>query len=199
MTTAPAKVPVSCPQCFKQLMVPVSAAGKQGRCPSCSHIFVLSALAEPAELVDDPLPDLAPLSSDPFGQNGPTSDYQLQSLGPQAYANAAAPAYGQQGGYGQPGYAPGGPSPQAVNPYMAAAQAQTAQAQNPEKYNHAFGLEQRAWDSGILGGLAMMAISLLIFFGALFLGYIVPYAFILFLIGVAAFIRGLYRTMMGSA
>ena len=65
-------------------------------------------------------------------------------------------------------------------------------AQNPQKYNHAFGLEQRGWDAGMLGGLVMMLIGGVWFFGGLFFGIIFYYAPILFLIGLVGFVRGLF-------
>ena len=43
MSIAPGKTPVSCPQCGKNLMVPLSAVGKRGRCPACTHQFLIEA------------------------------------------------------------------------------------------------------------------------------------------------------------
>lgn len=48
--------------------------------------------------------------------------------------------------------------------------------------------------SSILGGVGLMALSLVIFFGAWAVGYIVPYAFVLFAIGVAAVWKGAMRS-----
>lgn len=181
---AAVKVPVSCPQCGKQLMVPTTAAGKQGRCPACTHVFMLPALLEAPE--SDDLPQLAPLASDSFGQNVPTSGYQLQPTAPPAYSPASYP-------YGNPPaqqpYAPQQP----VNPYMTNAYAQAAEKQqNPEKYSHAFGLEQRGFDAGMMGGLAMMLIGGVWFVAGLYFGLIFWYAPILCVIGLVGFVRGMF-------
>jgi len=184
---AAAKVPVSCPKCGKQLMVPTTAAGKQGRCPACTHVFLLPALLEVPE--SDELPQLAPLASDPFGQSVPTSGYQLQATAPQAYPPASYP-------YGSPPaqqpYAQQPLAQQPMNPHLANAYAEAAQRQSSDKYNHGFGMEQRGWDAGMMGGLAMMGLSVLIFAGAWALGYFVPYTLILFIIGLVGFFRGLF-------
>ncbi len=184
-----AKVPVSCPQCGKQLNVPTTAAGKQGRCPACTHVFVIPALLEVPE--SDDLPQLAPLAPDPFGQAVPTSGYQLPPAPQQGYYQQPA-AYGSppaQQPYGQQPYAP---QQQPMNPHMANAYAQAAESQSTQKYNHAFGMEQRGWDAGMMGGLLMMVIGGVWFVGGLFFGILFYYAPILFIIGLVGFVRGLF-------
>ena len=184
---AAAKVPVSCPKCGKQLMVPTTAAGKQGRCPACTHVFLLPALLEMPE--SDELPQLAPLASDPFGQNVPTSGYQLQATAPQAYPPAAYP-YGSP-----PAQQPFSQQPlaqQPMNPHLANAYAEAAQRKSSDKYNHGFGLEQRGWDAGMMGGLAMMLIGGVWLVVGLYFGWIFYYAPILIIIGLVGFVRGLF-------
>lgn len=183
MSVAAEKMPVECPQCGKQLQVPVAAGGKNGRCPQCSHVFTLPAWM--AEIEDDELPELAPLSYAPPSYT--PSDYQLPAFSPQA-SLAYPPAANVPGGY-----------PQAANPFLPSAPAPAvAPAAQPDKYNHAFGLEQRAFDAGILGGLALMALSVVWFVGGLFFDIIFYYPPILFLVGLAALVRGIYRTLSGA-
>ena len=44
---------------------------QQGRCPTCSHVFIIPAMMTAIdEDEDDALPDLAPLASDPWAQPG---------------------------------------------------------------------------------------------------------------------------------
>jgi hypothetical protein len=171
-------------------MVPTTAVGKQGRCPACTHVFMLPALLAVPE--SDELPQLAPLAPDPFGQHVPTSGFQLQPTAPQAYPPASYPYGGppaQQPFAPQQPYAPQQP----VNPYMANAYAQAAEKQqNPDKYNHAFGLEQRGFDAGMMGGLAMMLIGGVWFVAGLYFGLIFWYAPILCVIGLVGFVRGLF-------
>jgi predicted lipid-binding transport protein (Tim44 family) len=127
--------------------------------------------------VDD-LPQLAPLDSDPFSGQLPTSGYQLPPA-PQGY-------YQQPAAYGSAS----GPAP-LPNPYAPPA-APTSSA-NPQKYNHWFGLEQRGWDAGMLGGLLMMLIGGVWFVaGLVLIDRIFIYAPILFIIGLVGFVRGLF-------
>jgi hypothetical protein len=173
MSLAPAKMPVGCPQCGKQLMVPVSAAGKQGRCPSCSNVFVLPALVA-AEEVEDEL-RLQPLAGDPFGQNMQVSNHQLQATAPQAYApQAYAPP---AGGYGQPA-AQEAPF-QVPNPYA------------PAAYPQKNAQEGGGWDASMVGGIVMMLGAVVWFVGGLFFDIIFFYPPILFIIGLVAFFRGM--------
>jgi hypothetical protein len=155
MSAAMEKSLVSCPQCGQQLTVPVSAMGKQGRCPNCKHVFLLSAAAAPpvvATSVDDPYEEAEP-------------DYNL--------APVPEPAGGPAGTFS--------PMGQAQVPAAAA-----------EKYGHGFGWEHRGWDAGMMGGLAMMAIAAVWFFGGLAVGIIFYYPAILFIIGLVGFVRGLF-------
>jgi hypothetical protein len=178
MSLAPAKMPVGCPQCGKQLMVPVSAAGKQGRCPSCSNVFVLPTLVA-AEEVEDEL-RLQPLAGDPFGQNMHVSSHQLQPTAPQAYApQAYAPqTYAPPaGGYGQPTAQPAGF--EVPNPYAPAAYPQTKSA------------EGGGWDGSMIGGILMMLGAVVWFVGGLFFDIIFFYPPILFVIGLVAFFKGM--------
>ena len=173
MSLAPAKMPVGCPQCGKQLMVPVAAAGKQGRCPSCSNVFVLPALVA-AEEVEDEL-RLQPLAGDPFGQNMHVSNYQLQPTATQAYApQAYAPP---TGGYGQPTGQPA--AFEVPNPYAPAAYPQTKSA------------EGGGWDASMIGGIVMMLGAVVWFVGGLFFDIIFFYPPILFVIGLVAFFKGM--------
>jgi hypothetical protein len=79
------------------------------------------------------------------------------------------------------------PSAEIPNPYSPSA-AQTSGG----KYQHGFGWEHRGWDSGMMGGLSMMAIAALWFFGGLAFGIIFYYPVILFVIGVVGFFRGMF-------
>jgi hypothetical protein len=219
MSAPSTKMPVECPQCGKQLMVPMSVAGKQGRCPACSHVFIIPAMMTAIdEDEDDALPDLAPLAADPWGQPGMAPGPGLQPASPLGY-----PGYPQQQGYppaqgypqqqGYPGQAypaastPTAPSPfspgysggAATNPYASSAYANAQQQEaNADKYNHGFGLEHRAWDSGILGGLALIAVSIIWFVGGLALGIIFYYPPILFIIGIVVLLKGIFAGLMGK-
>lgn len=189
MSTAVEKTPVYCPQCGKRLLVPMTAIGKQGRCPACSHVFLLEMpVAAVVEEDLQPLPNLTGTSSDPFGDGG---DYQLEPLPQPASPYAASP-------YASSPYAA---SPYATSPhghsaqtgYSAVPNPYTSQAEpNPDKYNHGFGWEHRGWDSGMVGGLIMMLIAVVWFFGGLLLfGWIFYFPPILFIIGLIGFVRGL--------
>ena len=62
------------------------------------------------------------------------------------------------------------PLPTSPNPFISPA----AQA-NRANYNHGFGWEHRGWDAGMKGGLTMMAIAAVWFFGGLAFGIIFYY------------------------
>jgi hypothetical protein len=72
------KIAVSCPQCGQQLVVPASALGKQGRCPSCKHIFPLEAPVA-AQTIEPPPPQQGPNS---IWDEVPGGEYHLQPLPP---------------------------------------------------------------------------------------------------------------------
>lgn len=177
------KMPVYCPQCNKKLLVPVSAAGKQGRCPACTATFLLEAPY--AASVVDPHPQLQPLAAgdlQPIGNSsfGPPDEY---SLAPPPSAPAGASPFGTaMGGKPQREAAFQVPNPYAPAPADA----------KPVKYGHGLGWEHRGWDAGMLGGLLMMVIALVWFFGGLWLGVLFYYPPILFIIGLVGFFRGLF-------
>ena len=182
MSTAVDKMLVGCPSCGKKLTVPRSTAGKQGRCPACKHVFLLEAptadVAVAADLV--PLDDgaLAPLSADPFGAAG-SSDYTLQPAPPANYPNYSpyAPATGTL------------PGQQTIpNPYAPSAAPAPA-----SDSGGGWGI-----NAGIGGGLLLMLLAVVWFFGALFLAdRIFFYPPIMFIIGVIAFIKGLVKAASG--
>ena len=162
MSTAAGKMSIFCPSCGKNLTVPLSAAGKKGRCPSCSHIFLLEA--PPSPIDPEPLPELAPLQNDPLGDVN-VSDYRLQALPSQTFAT---------------------PAPSAPNPYAPPA----ASSRSRDRGSSSF--LENVWESGMFGGLAMMVIAVVWFFGALvFADRIYFYPPILFIIGLVRFFQGL--------
>ena len=93
MSTTLEKIAVNCPQCGQQLVVPASAAGKQGRCPSCKHVFPLEVPVAARQIE----PPLAPQT--PTWDEGLASDDTLQPLpsqpsvpvNPNPYLQQAAP------------------------------------------------------------------------------------------------------------
>jgi hypothetical protein len=90
VSTTLEKIEVACPQCGRPLLVPASAAGKTGRCPTCKHIFPLQvAEADDFQAVGSPS---APL------------DHVQQSPPPRL--PAAAPAWAANSG-SRPAVPPG--------------------------------------------------------------------------------------------
>jgi hypothetical protein len=180
MSTAQGKIPVTCPRCGKNLLVPASVAGKQGRCPACQNVFLISA--PPAVEEDlEPLPDLAPLdnggfaplSGDPFAL-GASSGLTLQPTQPQQYYQAAPQQHAL------------------ANQYMANA---AASMQQPDPYAARRGGDTDSdWgvNAGIGGGLLLMIGAVVWFFAAFFLfDVIFIYPPIMFIIGLVAFFRGI--------
>jgi hypothetical protein len=160
------KIAVSCPQCGQQLLVPPSALGKNGRCPSCKHIFPLEvavaassdSAVRNAAFRDTVASSAATVEDDVHG------DLRLQPL----------------------------PQPQprlvAMNPLPSVPPG--AQV-DKGKYHHGFGWEHRGWDKGVMGGVWMMAIAALWFFVGMYFGRVFFYPVILFVVGLVGFFRGL--------
>jgi len=85
---------------------------------------------------------------------------------------------------------PPGPTPNlstGLNPYAPPA-AQTS----TRRYEHGFGWEHRGWDAGMMGGLGMMAVAVIWFFGGMAFNVFFPYPLVLFVIGLVGFFRGMF-------
>ena len=78
-------------------------------------------------------------------------------------------------------------------PAISGAQGVVGAPQIPSQptYTGPFAPEKRAFDKGVMGGIAMMAIAAVWFFVGLKAGWIFYYPPILFVIGLAAFFKGL--------
>lgn len=192
MSTAAGKITVACPKCGKNLLVPASVAGKQGRCPACQNVFLISAPPPVYEEDLEPIPELAPLDNGTFGAPAPAG---FAPLGNDPFAHSAnnpfapsassaftlPPAQPQQ-------YYQNQASPQQtpVNPYMASA---AADPYGPKK-----GGTDGDWgvNAGMGGGLLLMIGAVVWFFVALFaFDVIFFYPPIMFIIGLVAFIKGI--------
>jgi len=188
MSIATDKIAVTCPKCEQQLLIPSSSAGKLSRCPSCQHIFPLDAPV--AAQLSEALP-AAPTSN---GNQQPAADYapllapttNFERPSPGRFTSQPSPAAPPPPTSPYPYAAPSPPLPANPSPF----DQPTTQA-DKAKYQHGFGWEHRGWDAGMMGGLAMMAIAALWFFGALAFGFLFPYPIILFVIGLVGFFRGL--------
>jgi hypothetical protein len=177
MSIAEDKIAVTCPQCEQQLLIPSLSVGKQGRCPSCKHIFPLAASIPTDVFAPPPTLPSSPSLSPP----SPTKSWQPEAVG--SYTPQPLPAMSSLPANPYPPPTPYAPATGHVPP--------TAQA-NKARYQHGFGWEHRGWDSGMTGGLAMMAIAALWFFGGLACGLVFYYPPILFIIGLVGFFRGLF-------
>jgi len=187
MSTTAGKISVACPRCGKNLLVPASVAGKQGRCPACQNVFLISAPPPVYEEDLEPIPELAPidnggfspLGGDPFGQAannpfapGASSGHTLQPTQPQQYYQNYQAAPQQQA---------------LANPYMVSAAA-------ADPYASKGGDTDRDWgiNAGMGGGLLLMIGAIVWFFVALlFFDVIFFYPPIMFIIGLVAFIKGI--------
>jgi len=179
MSTAEQKVPVVCPSCNKRLLVPASSLGKQARCPACKEIFPLEQVFE-AETVQPPANDFsssfAPASNS-WGTHAapsPQPAYPQQQFPANDVWGTAMPATSSQATLTDP-YASPQVSTTSYSGYQPSA--------TPPK--------REFWDSSILGGIALMAISVIWFFGGLLVDIIFFYPPILFIIGLVVMIKGL--------
>lgn len=170
------KVPVVCPQCDKRLQVPSSTLGKQGRCPACKNVFTLEQLfeAEAAAPAGDGY-NAGFANNDPFGAATGTAtksayddddfkgDYQLQSAPPPPTPAVTHADFQQMAANYNGNYAP-----------------------------RSSDTEGGFWNGSVLGGIALMVIACVWFFGALFLANtIFIYPPIMFIIGLVTVVKGL--------
>jgi hypothetical protein len=185
MSTAGEKVSVVCPSCNKRLLVPGASLGKQGRCPACQTVFTLEQMWE-AEAVPAPANNdfagfgqsndvwgAATPAANSFGSpsNNSNDDYQLQPAANSFAANNYAPTVNSP--YASPQYT-------SVPAYQAPAKGQF-------------------WDSSVLGGIALMVISVVWLFGGLALGVFFPYPIFLFFFGMVVLVKGIFaRSISGG-
>ena len=182
------KVSVVCPTCNKRLLVPASSIGKQGRCPSCKAVFPLEQVFEAETVQPTPF-----ASGDLWGSAAPASTQQTFQQ----------PAYPQQASYGQQPASNdmwGGTATSSTssNPFGETNTATTTNPYASPQFNSSpsYSAYQpkpkgQFWDSSILGGMALMAIAVVWFFGGLAANIIFFYPPILFIIGLVVMIKGL--------
>jgi hypothetical protein len=193
MSTAAGKISVACPKCGKNLLVPASVAGKQGRCPACQNVFLISPPPPVYEEDLEPIPELAPLDNGGYGAPAPAG---FAPLGGDLFAQGANNPFASGASSGltlqptqpQQYYPNYQASPQQAprNPYMASA---AADPYAPKK-----GGTDGDWgvNAGMGGGLLLMIGAVVWFFVALFaFDVIFFYPPIMFIIGLVAFIKGI--------
>ena len=197
MSTAAGKISVACPKCGKNLLVPASVAGKQGRCPACQNVFLISAPPPVYEEDLEPIPELAPLDNGNYGASAPSG---FAPLGNDPFGQSANNPFAPSASSGftlppaqpqQYGYQPAQPQHALANQYMANA---AASVQQPDPYASKGGSSDSDWggNAGIGGGLLLMLGAVVWFFVALlFFDVIFFYPPIMFIIGLVAFFRGI--------
>jgi hypothetical protein len=84
------KIELACPQCGRPLLVPTTAAGKTGRCPTCKHVFPLHIA----------------LSGDFQADCSSSATFDVVEPSPQPRLRAASPAWASNSG-SRPAVPPG--------------------------------------------------------------------------------------------
>lgn len=174
---------VKCPSCGKVLMVPLTLAGKKAKCPGCGNVLQLPAAPAPTP-TPAPAPQPPSQFASPANEMGSLLDEALAE--PTLPRAAAAPSQATSSLYPtQSPYATQTPQP-TMRPRV------TAQSYLRNKPRP----QRSAVDTGaISGGLGMMAIAVIWFFGGLFFGYLFFFPPILFIIGFVSFCKGLVSTV----
>ncbi len=159
---------LSCPTCRKTLRLPGTAAGKSGKCPACQTVFKIPLSGSQSTFDPPPFVPLAPTPS-------PAETSPPQNLDLFGYVNDPAPA---------------GP---AVDPtYQAFGSDPLPKPAPPAGERGSFRMAKKGIDNGVLGGLGMIALSVVWFFAGFFLlNRIFFYPIILFVFGIYAVIKGL--------
>jgi hypothetical protein len=174
MSTAGEKVSVVCPSCTKRLLVPGTSLGKQGRCPACQTVFTLEQLYE-AETVPPPANNGFGAANDMWGAPQTTSN---------SYGVPASSSFGtSHDDYQLQPAAPQTYTPTINNAY-ASPQYSSASYSKPAK--------GQFWDSSVMGGIALMVIAVVWFFGGLAVNIIFFYPPILFIIGLVVLVKGIF-------
>ena len=183
-SASPEKITIAGPQCSAPLAVPVSAMGKQARCPQCQRVFPLAAPAAPAPTSNGiPAAGLGSLSPPPLRSTSAPAN-QFAPAPPNQPAPFSSPAAGNnpfadasQGDYQlQP------------NPYQPPASA----ASLPASTHYPPPPPAQQGSSGsMLSGIGMMVGAVVWFVVGWACGRIFFYPPILFIIGLVTFFRGM--------
>jgi hypothetical protein len=123
--------------------------------------------------------------------NGFQPLYQNQNFAAAPAQAAANPFADQNDGELRLAPAEAMPASQSLAPAYSPYSTPTTQA--PDPYSGAFGTEKKGMDAGILGGMGLMLLAVVWFFGGLAFGIIFPYAPVLFIIGIVAVVRGRFN------
>lgn len=171
---------IRCPECSKPLQVSGGLAGKTGKCPSCGALMKIPVPSPPA--VAAPGPERKPPVRKPPRRSG---ESQADPPGvpprrPPIRSESASPPLQD------PATNSGVPQIQVTEPDWSSTLKQRSASEGG-----LFAPEKKGIQAGVLGGVTMIAISLVWFFGGLAAGIIFYYPPILFVIGLFALIQGL--------
>jgi len=174
-------IPVEC-ACGRTLQLRSDLAGKRVKCPTCGGVLSVPALDSDA---DDAAANM--LLEDDGDSPPPPREQQVTARPPSPSAPIGPPA-------SRPSYAPplGDPFDRTSRPVKPA-----PAPKKPVRERRSGVSFEEGWfgslNAGMIGGMLMMLIALVWFFGALAVGIIFFYPPILFVIGIVAFLRGLFN------
>ena len=174
-------IPVEC-ACGRTLHLRSELAGKRVKCPNCGGVLNVPAPES------DPEDDAANMLLEDDGDSSPPPrEQQVTARPPLPSAPIGPPA--SRPSYAQP---LGDPFDRASRPAKP-----VAVAKKPARERRSGVSFEEGWfgslNAGMIGGMLMMLIALVWFFGALAVGIIFFYPPILFVIGIVAFLRGLFN------
>jgi hypothetical protein len=193
MAPAADKVPVVCPSCNKRLLVPAGTLGKQGRCPACQTVFTLEQMWEAEAVAPAPstFPSLTPLAPAPAAYAPPPANAWGATAQPAANpwgspAPAAKSTYDDDDFKGD--YNLQAAPPVVANPYASPTYTPVSTGSSYQRPKQ----KGEFWSSSVMGGLLLMVIAVVWFFGGLALNRIFFYPTIMFIIGFVTFFKGLF-------
>jgi phage FluMu protein Com len=170
MTHGPEQtIRIRCPECSKPLQVSGGLAGKTGKCPSCGTLMKIPAPSPAA-----PGPERMPPVRKPPRRPG-ASQAETPGLPPRK----------------PPVRAQGAPDPDVPQIQVTEPDWGSTLRQRSASEGGFFAPEKKGIQAGVLGGVTMIAISLVWFIGGLAAGIIFYDPPILFVIGLFALIQGL--------
>lgn len=171
--------------------MPAAAPSPFGNVPASAAPWNTSPAHSPfpqSTPYSQPSPFGAPAAAQPTPMNGFQPLYPNQSVA--APAQAANPFAEQDGGDLRLAPADPLPASQSLTPAYSPF---APTASTPDPYSGSFGTEKRGMDAGILGGMGLMLLAVVWFFGGLAFDIIFFYPPILFIIGIVAVVRGLFN------
>jgi hypothetical protein len=179
-------IPLTCP-CGRALRIKDELAGRKVRCPACKDVL---SVPEPGEDEDEEIPEVLPAETEEDDEAPPARPTRRDAVRPSRRRpnddEDAETGIQAEPRRGAPPALPRCPDDEDEEPRRPRRRRRPRRAPRPAFGQGGFGTSE----AGIAGGAVMMLIAVVWFFGGLAVGIIFIYPPILFILGIAAMVRG---------